>query len=221
MLKYPCLVLDHDDTVVRTEETINYPCFCQYLSEFHLGRSISLEDYIQGCFSLGFTQMCQTQFGFSAEECETEYRYWQTYIRQHMPQIYPGLDRILRRQKELGGYICVVSHSSHEIILRDYAYHFGIVPDAVYGWDLPAHQRKPSPYPLEDIMARFHLQPRQLLVVDDMTPGCDMARAAGVPIAFSAWGRKDYPEITAQMTQLCDHTFRTTDEMEKYLFEED
>ena len=28
MLKYPCLVLDHDDTVVQSEATVNYPFFC-------------------------------------------------------------------------------------------------------------------------------------------------------------------------------------------------
>ena len=28
MLKYPCLVLDHDDTVVQTMRTLSYPCFC-------------------------------------------------------------------------------------------------------------------------------------------------------------------------------------------------
>ena len=32
MLKYPCLVLDHDDTVVQTERAIGYPYFrqCNY-----------------------------------------------------------------------------------------------------------------------------------------------------------------------------------------------
>ena len=29
MLKYPCLVLDHDDTVVKSEITVNYPCFLE------------------------------------------------------------------------------------------------------------------------------------------------------------------------------------------------
>lgn len=27
MLNYRCLVLDHDDTVVRSEETVNFPAF--------------------------------------------------------------------------------------------------------------------------------------------------------------------------------------------------
>ena len=29
MLNYRCLVLDHDDTVVRSEETVNYPSFLE------------------------------------------------------------------------------------------------------------------------------------------------------------------------------------------------
>ena len=28
MLRFPCLVLDHDDTVVASEASVNYPCFC-------------------------------------------------------------------------------------------------------------------------------------------------------------------------------------------------
>ena len=31
MLKYPCLVLDHDDTVVRSTPTIHYPAFVETL----------------------------------------------------------------------------------------------------------------------------------------------------------------------------------------------
>ena len=37
MLKYPCLVLDHDETVVQSEKTIGYPCFCQTLSRIRPG----------------------------------------------------------------------------------------------------------------------------------------------------------------------------------------
>ena len=33
MLKYPCLVLDHDDTVVASESNINYPFFCYMMKE--------------------------------------------------------------------------------------------------------------------------------------------------------------------------------------------
>lgn len=67
-------------------------------------------------------------------------------------------------------------------------------------------------------MARFGLKPKDLLVVDDLKPGYDMARAAGVDFAFAAWGRKNVPEIPAFMNQYCDFSFETTQELEKFLF---
>lgn len=220
MLKYPCLVLDHDDTVVRTEQTINYPCFCQYLAQYHPDRTLTLEEYIHGCCTVGFVEMCRQQFGFSEEETAFEYRYWQDYIRGHIPEVYPGIAKIIRRFKEAGGILCVVSHSNREIIARDYMAHFGILPDAIYGWDLPENQRKPNPWPLLDIMDRFRLSPSQLLVVDDMTPGCQMARAVGAAAAFAAWGRRNFPEICEVMEKQCDHTFSAPEMLEKFLFEE-
>ena len=57
MLKYPCLVLDHDDTVVQSETTINYPYFCYILDQFRPGQTITLEEY---------TKDGKAQFTFSA-----------------------------------------------------------------------------------------------------------------------------------------------------------
>lgn len=220
MLKYPCLVLDHDDTVVQSEATINYPFFVYILDQFRPGTTISLEEYVEGCCHLGFADMCRKWYNFTEQELLDEYKGWQEYIKHHIPAAFPGIDRIIRRQKEEGGIICVVSHSSDQNILRDYREHFGITPDAIYSWDLPAHLRKPSTFALEDIMKRYHLSPSQLLVVDDMKPAYEMASAAGVPIAFAAWGRTDYPEIAAEMRSLCDFFFDSTEALEKFLFHE-
>lgn len=219
MLKYPCLVLDHDDTVVQSEATINYPYFCYILDQFRPGATITLQEYVEGCCNLGFADMCRTWYGFTEQELVEEYEGWQAYIVHHIPAPFPGIRRIIRRQKEAGGLICVVSHSSNRNILRDYKTHFGILPDAVYSWDLPEHLRKPSTFPLEDIMEKYDLSPAQLLVVDDMKPAWEMASKAKVPIAFAAWGRKDYPAIAAEMRALCNFTFDTTEDLERFLFE--
>lgn len=218
MLKYPCLVLDHDDTVVQSESTINYPFFCYILSQYRPGETITLAEYTQGCYSPGFAGMCREQFHFTEQEMYDEFQAWLGYVRTHMPPIYPGIDTVIRRQKEQGGLICVVSHSSTENITRDYQAHFGIVPDAIYSWDLPEELRKPSTYALEDIMRRYHLTPKDMLVVDDMKPGYDMAHKAGVPIAFAAWSREDFPEITAQMRSYCDFSFDSPQELAQFLF---
>lgn len=218
MLKYPCLILDHDDTVVQSENTINYPFFCYILDQFRPGATISQEEYTKGCFHPGFAGMCREKFNFTDQELKDEYAAWMDYVRTHIPAPYPGIARIIHKQKEAGGMICVVSHSSEENITRDYAVHFGIQPDAIYGWDLPEHQRKPSTYPLEQIMHLYGFTAEQLLVVDDLKPAWQMAHTAGVPIAFAGWSKLDIPEITSEMTKLCDFAFYSPEELEAFLF---
>ena len=219
MLKYPCLVLDHDDTVVQSEATVNYPFFVDFLAEYRPGMTISAHEYISECYAPGYIEMCRRRFGFSEEELDIEYNAWKEHIKTHIPASYPGIGRIIRRQKEAGGIICVSSQSARENILRDYRHHFGIEPDAVFGWDLAPEHRKPSPYALLETMKKYALSPSQILVIDDMKPAAAMARAAGTPIAFAGWGRKEFPAICAEMEQLCDYSFYSTESLEKFLFD--
>ena len=219
MLNYPCLVLDHDDTLVKSEETVNYPYFCQVLDQLRPGTTVTLETYVQGCFHVGFARMCRDWYHFTDWEIDVEYEGWKRYIRQHIPDPFPGLAQIIRQQKQEGGLVCVVSHSCEEIIRRDYQTHIGLQPDAVYGWDLPEEKRKPSPFPLNDIMEKFGLKPNELLMVDDMRPGCDMAKRAGVAAAYAGWGREAFPEITREMNSLCDFSFGDVSSFKNFLFD--
>lgn len=218
MLKYPCLVLDHDDTVVQSETTINYPYFCYILDQFRPGETITLEEYTNGCFHPGFADMCRQRYHFTEQELIEEYSGWMEYVMTHTPAAFSGIKELILAYKEAGGIICVVSHSSQINITRDYLTHFGILPDDIYGWDLPEHQRKPSTYPLEQIMAKYHLKPDQLLVVDDLKPAWVMCHKAGVPIAFAAWSKENCPAILEEMTGLCDYTFHSPDELKEFLF---
>ena len=68
-------------------------------------------------------------------------------------------------------------------------------------------------------METYHLAPEQLLMVDDLKTGYEMASGAGVPMAFAAWGRKESPKILEQMAALCDNTFFSPEELGKFLFE--
>lgn len=218
MLKFPCLVLDHDDTVVQSEETVNYPYFCYILDQFRPSTTITLKEYTEGCYHLGFVDMCKEKYQFTDEELDTEYRGWKDYIKNHIPAPFPGIKEIIMRHKAAGGLLCVVSHSTEETIRRDYNAHFGIQLDEIYGWDYPEDQRKPNPYPLTQIMEKYNLSPSQLLVVDDMKPALEMAHKVHVPIAFAGWGRQNYPEIVAEMTQLCDYSFHNTKQLYNFLF---
>ena len=218
MLKYPCLVLDHDDTVVQTERSIGYPYFLEYLQRIRSGVQLSFQQYVLDCQNMLFPDMCREKWGFTEEEQREEYAGWQVYCRSHIPPIFPGIDRIIRRQKEEGGLVCVASLSSLDNITRDYMHHFGFLPDAIYHNDLPRHQRKPNPFPLEDLMERFHLEPKDILMVDDMKLGWTMADALGVHTAFSAWSRQEFPELMTEMKRICTYSFDSTEEFEEFLF---
>ncbi len=218
MLRYPCLVLDHDDTVVQSETTINYPFFCYILDQFRPGEKITLEEYTKGCFSPGFADMCRQRYQFTEAELKAEYTAWMDFVMTHTPAAFDGIKELIYRYKAAGGIICVVSHSSIINITRDYETHFGILPDDIFGWDLPENQRKPSTYPLEQIMKKYNLKPEELLVVDDLKPAWVMCRNAGVPIAFAAWSKLNVPGIMEEMSNLCDFTFHSPAELEAFLF---
>lgn len=218
MLKYPCLVLDHDDTVVQSEATINYPYFCYILNKFRPGTTITLEEYICGCCHQGFADMCRTKFHFTDEELHEEYIGWKEYMKNHIPLSYQGISEVIKRQKEAGGLVCVVSHSGQENISRDYLAHFGILPDDIYGWDFPEDQRKPSPYPLLSIMKKYHLKPEELIVIDDMKPAWEMAKAAGVAIGFAKWSKESQTDICRDMEKICDYSFASPQDLEQFLF---
>lgn len=219
MLKYACLVLDHDDTVVQSEATVNYPFFIEFLKEYRPGMTISQHEYISGCFHPGYIEMCRQRFQFTDEELLIEYNGWKEYIRHHIPEAYPGIGHVIRKFKEAGGIVCVVSQSAQENIARDYRTHFGFVPDDIFGWDLEPEHRKPSPWALQQIMAKYQLSPSDILVVDDMKAAVQMARDAGTKIAFAGWGRQEFPQICQEMEALCDYRFDSTEELAKFLFE--
>ena len=218
MLKYPCLVLDHDDTVVQSELTVNFPYFLLTLDSFRPGATISAEEYADGCYRMGFANMCRQRFSFTEQEILEEYMGWKEYIKTHIPDPFPGIGDVIRKQKALGGKVCVVSHSCNENITRDYSRNFGILPDEIFGWDLPEELRKPNDYALKVIMETYGFSPQELLVVDDMKLAYTMAKKQQVPIAFAAWGRKNCPAICEEMRRICDFSFDTPQEFGEFLF---
>lgn len=217
-LKYKCLILDHDDTVMDSTAHVHHPAFLVSLAELRPGRTISLEDYFRVNFHPGFVEYCRRELGFTEPEFAREVEMWKDYVKDHIPSAYPAMARIIRRQKEAGGLVCVISHSFDYNIRRDYAANGLPEPDAVYGWECPPHLRKPSPWAVEQIMARHRLSPDQVLVLDDLKPGHDMARAAGVDFAAAGWAN-DIGEIERFMRENCRYYFKTVEAFGSWLFE--
>lgn len=217
-MKYPCLVVDHDDTVVNSTATVHYPSFVEYASIYHPDAHYTLEDYFKYNFDPGVVAFFRDMVGMTHEDMLREQDYWNAYVKCHVPRSYYGMRELLARHKELGGVLCVVSHSYSDNILRDYRENGLPEPDMVFGWERPLEERKPNPYPLEEIMRRFGFSRSELLMLDDLKPGYDMARRCGVDFAAAGWAN-DIPEIETFMRANCDNYFKTIPELSAFLFE--
>jgi phosphoglycolate phosphatase/pyrophosphatase PpaX len=217
MTRYRCLVLDHDDTAVSSTMQIHYPAFCEMLRKLRPKVSISYEEYYYLCFDPGFDALCRDILGLSDEEMRIQFEDWKRFVSCRVPDFFSGIPEIVRRQQREGGAVCVVSHSFAETIRRDYAAHCGAMPDLVFGWEQGEGRRKPEPWPLEEIMRRLSLPPGELLMVDDLKPGCLMARACGVDFAYAGWAVGD-SRIHAVMQQCSDYFLQSPAELSSLLF---
>ena len=217
--KYKCLVLDHDDTVVDSSASIHYPSFIEYLkiARPHLADKYTLEEYFEKNFHPGILELFTEEIGLSPEELKEEEMFWREYVKGHIPNAYPGMSEIIERFKAEGGIVAVDSHSVTENIVRDYKHNNLPDPHIIYGWDIPAEMRKPAPGTLFDLMEKYSLKPEEILVVDDLKPGYDMARAAGVDIAAAAWAY-NVPGISEFMKKNCDYFCKTVEELKEILF---
>ena len=217
-MRFQCLVMDHDDTTVNSTATIHFPSFLAYLAQVRPGLSYTLDDYFRKNFDPGVMALFTGELGFSEEELEGEFRFWQDWVRTRVPKAYPGIREILQRHRDAGGKIAVVSHSMRENIERDYRENGLPVPDLIFGWEQPPEQRKPGAWPLQQIMKTFSLPPEELLMVDDLKPGYDMARRCGVPFAAAGWAN-DIPEIEQFMRKNCDFYCKTVADLDRLLSE--
>ena len=68
----------------------------------------------------------------------------------------------------------------------------------------------------EAYMEKLGFTAEQMLVLDDLKPGYDMAKAANVRFAAAGWSN-DIPEIEAFMRQNCDLYFKTVEAFGDYL----
>jgi len=198
-MKYKCLVLDHDDTTVESTKYVHYPSFMKVLNTLRPDVKISLDDYYRLYCEYGLHKYETEVLGFSDEELQYEKDEWMKYVADHVPKFFDGMDDIIKKQKEEGGYVCVVSHSVSKNIIRDYERAGLPVPDMIFGSELPPEKVKPSIYPIEKIKEEFNLDNGDILVVDDLMMGHQMAVDAKVDFICATWAH-DIPEIRKYFT---------------------
>lgn len=221
-LSYKCLVLDHDDTTVKSTPDIHYPQWVETLEALRPETKMSLEEFMNHNCEIGFFRMCEEVMHFTEYEKKTQYTMWRDYMRSHVASFYEGMPEIITEFHRAGGIICVCTHNSQPHILRDYEAQFGgeFEPDMIFDYDKYPEHIKPDPFALKEIMRIYGFTPDEILMVDDMKPGYDMAKSVGVPFAGAGWSHI-VPKIKAVMRANSDFYLETTEQLRDLLFKKD
>lgn len=217
MLRYKCLAFDHDDTVVDSSRNVHYPSYVEFMKIHRPDKIVTLEEYIRYNFTPGVAAFFRDICGLTEEELEEEHDFWVEYTKDHVSEAFPGIKEIMERQKKEGGYIAVISHSYVHNIQKDFAHNNLPVPDAIWGWSQDPTKRKPSPYPMEEVMKELYLKRDEILVIDDLKPGLDMTRATGVSFAAAGWSYQ-IEENVSYMKSHADYYLKSIQELEAICF---
>jgi len=203
-MKYPCLVLDHDDTVVRSTPAIHYPAFLEIMERLRPDFvPPPLEEFMDYCSEPGYFRYCSEIIGLRPEDRLVENEIWHKHLENRVPEVFEGFPELLRRYRADGGRIFVVTHSQSPVALRDWRENGLGEPDAVFGAELPEEHRKPNTWPLEQIRRRWGYRKDEMLLVDDLMTGLSMARQDGIFSVGAGWSHLS-PRVAVRVRACCD-----------------
>lgn len=199
---------------------VHYPAHLKSMEVLRPGlKPIDLDTWFRKNCDPGIMQFLLDELQLTPEELVVEHRIWREFTARETPHFYPGFLEALAEYKARGGRVVVVSHSESNVIMTHYraaAGSLGVEPDLVFGWDMEPELRKPNPFPVHETVRLLGLQPRDVLVLDDLKPGIVMARAAGVDAAGAGWAH-DISVIREFMRETCVAYFATVGEFAEFV----
>ncbi|MBP3308538.1 MAG: HAD family hydrolase [Clostridia bacterium] len=218
-MRYRCLVIDHDDTVVNSTETIHYPCFISFMDMQgrDMREEVPIEKYLEYNCLGNIMEFYLDKVGLSQELLDEETLYWRDCVNNYVPKAYEGIREILTRFRELGGKIYVASHSESRFILRDCKENGLPAPDGIFGYDAPSDLCKPSPKIIDTIIAKTGIPREEILVIDDLRHGFELAKNSGVTFAAAGWGYS-VPRVEALMRSVADYYLKSVSDLDNLLF---
>lgn len=217
-LRFRVLLLDHDDTTVRGTEEVHYPAHVESVRILRPDlEPVSLHGWFMKNHEPGVS--CYLKSLFSAEQMKEEHEIWVRAIEAKMPSFYEGMAETLSEFRSRGGLIAVISHSPTHAIWKHYKEHplaDKICPDLVLGWDNDPQKRKPAAWPAIHALEQLQASASEALVIDDLSPGVKMAKAAGITSAGAGWGHS-VPAVEEYMRRECEHYFSSVEEFSNFL----
>ncbi len=215
--RYRCVVADHDDTAVDSTRLIHHPIYLEIMELLRPdAEPLDLHGFITMNRNGGIRKYYLDDLGFDEDEWESAYRHWVEHpLRDMTPRFYDGYLDVMERFKSEGGIYAVVSHSNEGPIRRHYeeATDGSFILDEVIGSE-NGTKNKPDPWPLDMMMEKYALSPDDIVVVDDLDPGIDMAVKRDVDTIGVGWSHYN-PE---GFKEKCKYYTDDVNELERILF---
>lgn len=217
-LKYKCVVADHDDTAVDSTRIIHYPIYVELIDEMRPSyEMLTLDGFIEMNRNTGIKRHYVEDLEFTEKEWNYAFDFWLNHpLRKKIPDFYSGFLDMMQRFKEQGGIYTVVSHSDENSIRNHYNNSLDGVDilDMVIGATGNPEFNKPNVWPLEQIMNKFSLYSEDIVVVDDLEPGIEMAEKMNVDTVGVGWSHQNSDKFKKR----CKHYVEEVDDLEKILF---
>lgn len=184
-MKFKCLVLDYDNTLVATVPELQYPALKYAYEANGFSGCPDLKDYLAIDFEVGIREYIKTDHPDVWEKMTNDFI---NHIFSSRSPPYEGLKDILFKFAQAGGELFVASNSDVAII--ESFWHYNGLPEisGIFGWNMGREYRKPNSKSLEDILKITKFEKKNVLVLDDRESGVEMAKSLGIRSAVAGWG---------------------------------
>jgi len=146
---------------------------------------MTLKEYFKINHNPGFLEYLFNTFG--EKDCVEMGQFWEEEVRKYpSPQFQPGMVEFLKDFTSQGGKFSVIS-LGYEGMIKKALDEQGLKADYITGFTEDETKRKPAPYPAREALRLMKLKPEDCLLVDDMSPGLEMARTVGVKPCLATW----------------------------------
>lgn len=189
-LKKKCIILDHDDTLINSQETIHYPIFLETLDLLRPNVVYpSFLEFVTLSNQYGFEGYIKSVYQFNDDEVTQEVAMWRQKVKLRQAQAFEEVAIVIQEFVQSNGILVVYSYSDSDMILKDYQRIFDFEPHEIIGFDNPKHLQKPNRLPILQIMAKYNLSAHDCLLIDDMPLLIETAKRLNVDMIGANWAK--------------------------------
>lgn len=193
-LRKKCLILDHDDTIINSQESIHYPLFVDVLKILRPNIiPIDFEKFIELSNELGFVKMCRMLYHYNEKEIQFEYEHWKIHSSLIEAPAFEGIKEFLTAFIEIGGVIIVYTMNSKQNVIKDYERLFNFVPNRIISHDQYYILRKPYRLSILKELHNLNLTVEDCIFIDDTPMLLELKHRLNMDFIAANWAKSANP----------------------------